>query len=272
MKVVLIIPCYNFASQLAKTFEKIEKWRSNLNFQAHVCFVDDGSTDQTWEYLSKYAAQNQTWCHTIRQSQNFGKGAAIRAGFKKMTESTESAESKNGEPTYIFFTDCDLHYGLKIISEKFIPSLEEGQNDVVIADRSWSASAHHASLMRKLTSGIFNRCMSILTGVSFRDSQAGLKGFRVKTCKPVFDLLTMNGFTIDVEILSIALFYRLRVSQISVKFGRNYEFPRDSSIRVLKSSFKMLLDLIRINFNWKSGKYRHPELISRVDQSLYLID
>lgn len=260
----LIIPCYNFAAGLPRTLESIENWRRTKALGAIVHFVDDGSTDETPRLLEEFASRRGDWARVTTQPRNKGKGAAIRAGFK-------TALAQDGsELRALLFTDCDLHYGLEIINDRILPGLIE--NDVVTVDRSWSLSAKHQSLSRRLASGSFNRAMAILTGVTFRDSQAGLKGFKIGSCRPIFELLTLDGFAFDVEALSIALFYRLRVLQIPVRFARTYEFPQTSSVRIVRSSLKMFADLIKINFNWKTGKYQNHELASQVERSVYSIE
>lgn len=258
MKAGLIIPCYNFSSGIEKTCERVKAWREKQSSDWTVYVVDDGSSDDTPARIKAFAEANP-WCRLLTHERNKGKGAAVQTGFKAASPLCEA----------IIFTDCDLHYGLDIIGERFLPALTE--NDIVILDRSWTTAPRAGSLLRRLTSFLFNRFVSVLTGVNFRDTQAGLKGFRTKTCASIFERCRLPGFTFDVEVLSIALYYRLRIQQIPILFAAGYAFPKHSTISVLKSSAVMFRDLFSIYFNWKRHAYDDPALKSRIDQAVYTI-
>lgn len=255
----LIIPCYNFADGLERTLRRVDAWHETGGKDFHVLFVDDGSTDATHRMLVEFQRARESWLQVRRNPRNLGKGASIRAGFQQLGAFCDR----------IFFTDCDLHYGLSILNERMAPLLEH--NDIVIADRSWVASSNHEAVSRQMSSYIFNRLMGLFTGVTLRDSQAGCKGFRTRECAPLFELMRIEGFAFDVEILSIALFYRLRIAQVPVRFENEHQFPGDSSVKLLRTSLKMFQDLVRINLRWKRGHYRHPEMGTRIDAQVYLV-
>ena len=260
MEFALVIPCYNFATGLARTFERVAEWRRLKAPNCRVFFVNDGSTDDTGQLLSDFATRNSVWCEAINLPKNQGKGAAVRAGFL-------AAQKRFSR---IVFTDCDIHYGLDMIVDRVLPGLEE--NDVVIADRSWVDESRAQTFTRRLTSGLFSRAVGTLTGVLFHDTQAGMKGYRTESCAPLFEMQRINSFSFDVEILSIAVYYRLRVLQLPVAFAESYEFPETSTIRIVRTSFKMLGDLIRINLNWKRGCYTSSKLAERIDHQIYRIN
>jgi dolichyl-phosphate beta-glucosyltransferase len=255
----LIIPCYNFSAEINTTLTTISNWRTGSALPIKMCVVDDGSSDDTFQLLSAFAQENKTWVFPLKLNANMGKGKAVRTAVQILQNDCEK----------IIFTDCDLHYGLDIITKKIIPELD--LNDIVIADRSWMEKGRGANCFRTLYSAVFNRLVSILTGVNFKDTQAGLKGFKTATTKPLFSLLTLNSFSFDVEILSIALFYRLRIKQIPVSYPKEYSFPEESRVRVIRHSILMLIDLIKINFNWKRGKYFSKELSESIDRDSFEI-
>ena len=259
---VLVIPVYNFETGIGQTLEKIKTWVIEIKDQkVQVIFSDDGSTDQTLKQLKEFQVSNSTWCELVENSTNSGKGMAVRLGFKR---------AKAFHPKYIFYTDCDLHYGLRIILERLLPELTH--SDVVMVDRSWVMSTRKKpAFVRKLASGVFKRMASVLSGVSYLDTQAGLKGFSAKVSNPIFDLLTLSGFTFDVEILSIATYYRLRIKVVSIEFESVCKFPLHSSVMLLQNSLSMTADLCRINWNWKAGRYFSRELQNRIDQEVYCI-
>jgi len=258
VKRALIIPFYNFEMGATQSLERVSRWVKMQGEATAIYLVDDGSTDGTAQILRTF--EREKGFVLVKGFEGSGKGAAVRAGFLRAAD--DGCEQ-------IVFTDCDLHYGLEIISEKIFPALE--LSDVVIVDRAWAARGQHPSWIRQISSGIFNRLVAILTGVAFKDTQAGLKGFRASPCLAIFRLLTIEGFTFDVEILSIALFYRFRVHQIPIIFSAGYEQPGASTVNLLKSSLDMFFDLLRVNINWKRGNYDDPILEKRVDQETYRI-
>jgi len=260
MKAVLLIPCFNFERGVPSMLDQVSRWHGAAGHDFLVCTIDDGSTDRTADLLQRFASEQRSWFRCIRLGINQGKGEAIKKGFELFASEAE----------FIFFTDCDLHYGLPILTEVFMPLLE--RNDIVIADRSWVGSSNHDAASRRLSSYVFNRVMSILTGVTYRDSQAGCKGFRSSACAPIFELLRTKGFAFDVEILSLARFYRFRIAQVPVRFRSTQSPPEWTSIRLLRAAVPTLLDLFRINVRWKRGCYKHPLLEKRIDDAVYLIE
>lgn len=260
MKIALIIPCYNFEKYVRSTVDKVLAWRQKQGPDCHVYFVDDGSTDQTAQILKQTLSTLSDRCHVLVHAVNRGKGAAVRTGF-------HAARQNNIEA--VIFTDCDLHYGLEIISDRIIPELSS--HDIVILDRSWSEEARYHSVLRTIASFIYNRLVSILTGVNYRDTQSGLKGFKVPACEPLFGALTLEGFAFDVELLSLASYYRMSVRQIPIQFESKHVPPVHTTIHLLLTPWKMVLALFKINMNWRNGRYQNKPLEERINRDVYCI-
>lgn len=256
----LVIPVFNFARGIEQTLQRLDHWEKRLgDVSVNIVFSDDGSEDGTASIIDAFIAASRPQWRLLRATKNQGKGQALRAGIQIAYECG---------PDIIVFSDCDLHYGLDIITERLVPRL--GKADIVIADRSLSDQGNTATRARQLASAVFNRMMAILTGVTYKDTQAGLKGFYAEACRPLFDVLTLKGFAFDVELLSVALRYRMRIDQLPVKFEDRHTGP-PSSVVLIPSSLRMLLDLLRINRNWKAGRYDNPELRQRIEQTVYTI-
>lgn len=256
----LVIPVYQYDKYLSATLRKLKTWKSrHAHEKIWILFSDDGSTDRTPALLEAWVKEQGDDWHLVRGEVNQGKGAAVRRGI---------SEAQKLNPTYIVFSDCDLYYGLEVVYARMVPALET--YDIAVVDRSWKRAELSISAARRLASALFNRAVSILTGVTFRDTQGGLKGFRARECRPLFEVLRLNGFAFDVEVLSVANHFRYKVGQIPVTFpGPIRAFP--STVSVVTASIKMVRDLFRINVNWHSGAYHSQALISRVEQTVYLI-
>jgi dolichyl-phosphate beta-glucosyltransferase len=259
-KFYLVIPFYRADSAVQWTLERLTAWHRGPGKDFQVLLVDDGSGDSTPRRLLEFSQKHADWCQALPLARHQGKGGALRDAFRAVC-----AEAEFG-----VFTDCDLHYGLDIVNERMVPELSSC--DIVIADRSWVRDACHAHFVRRLASGVFNRLVSLTTGVNYRDTQAGLKGFRLQSCRSLWELLTLRNFAFDVELLSVASYYRLKIVQIPVGFkGRWAQSNHRSTVNMLLSSLTMLWSLFLINFNWKSGRYRCAELEQRIERDAYCV-
>lgn len=254
---ILIVPCYSYAKGIEGSFKQIEKWREKNLLNCLVCFVDDGSIDNTKEILTNLCG-GRSWARLLSYSDNRGKGYAIRYAVEKVS----------AEAPICIFTDCDLYYGLDVIQDKIIPALNTG-NDIAILDRSWSRQFHTSSGFRRLLSKGFNHLKTLLTSVTFKDSQAGLKGFRSDAIRGLLPMLKINGFAFDVELLSLATLYRLRVIQIPIRdTARNV--TSGTSI-TFGGAVGMFLDLLRIAWGRYFGTYRSEELQKKIEREVYTL-
>ncbi len=261
-RLVLVIPVYNFAHGIAATLVRLQRWAQGQAAQGimlQLLLVDDGSTDATAARIEDFIATHPGPWRLLRVGSNRGKGYAVRAGV---------AAAWEFQPDAIVFTDCDLYYGLDIIAARMLPLLE--QADIVIVDRSLTRRDRAVPLRRRLASAIFNRLVAMLTGIHYRDTQAGLKGFRATPCRALFDVLTLDRFAFDVELLSVALHHQFRIEQVPVDDGQSGS-SQTSSVAMLSASLQMLGDLLRINRNWKHGRYESQALRSRVADKVYAI-
>lgn len=86
LKFLCVIPCYNEEKNIDNIVKFIlEKTSSIKNFDADFCFIDDGSTDDTWSVITKLR-NNYNNIYGIKLSKNFGKESAIDAGLNFVKE------------------------------------------------------------------------------------------------------------------------------------------------------------------------------------------
>jgi glycosyltransferase involved in cell wall biosynthesis len=131
-KIVLIIPCYLEEEVLESSFNILKSLFSDLidreiiSVDSGMCFIDDGSTDRTWEIISKLVAENE-YVTGIRLSRNFGQQFAAMAGLE---------HNLNKFDSYITI-DVDLQDDISVI-EEMIQKQEVGFSIVygVRSDRS----------------------------------------------------------------------------------------------------------------------------------------
>ena len=82
MKLSLVIPVYNEEESLAQLHKEIVDVITAHDYDTEIIFVDDGSSDGSWKVVSDLAAQDDR-IRAIRFRRNFGKAAALNAGFNE---------------------------------------------------------------------------------------------------------------------------------------------------------------------------------------------
>lgn len=103
MNITLLIPCYNEQNTLPTTIQTLAHILDNI-IDYKILFIDDGSTDGTWDYLTE-VSKHDNRINALRFSRNFGKEAALCAGL----------EHADGDAVVIL--DADLQHPPEIIPE-----------------------------------------------------------------------------------------------------------------------------------------------------------
>ena len=117
-KLTLIVPCYNEEEVLPFFYEEFQKVAEQLEtYRTEVIFVDDGSRDGTLETIKKLAKGDERVKY-ISFSRNFGKEAAIYAGFQ------------HADGDYIAMLDADLQDPPSLLPEMMRGIVEEGYDSV----------------------------------------------------------------------------------------------------------------------------------------------
>ena len=168
--VSFIIPTLNEYESIEELHTRILSVCKENRIHAQIVFVDDGSTDSTWQVMQKLVESHAS-TEAIRFRRNFGKAAALSAG----------AEVCTGE--LVITMDADLQDDPQEIP-RFIEKLDEGF-DVV---SGWK-QVRHDPLHKVLPSRVFNWLVSSLTGVKLHDHNCGFKAYR----REIFDEVELYG-------------------------------------------------------------------------------
>lgn len=110
--VSVVIPCFNEEAALPPLAEKLRALQAISDYDLHFLFVDDGSTDRTWQVLQQYFAGQQS-STLLRHPTNQGISAAILAGIRA------------AQTEVICSIDCDSSYDPSQL-ESFVPLLAPG--------------------------------------------------------------------------------------------------------------------------------------------------
>ena len=172
--VVILIPLYNEEMNAAAISEAISRvFEKVANAQYKILFVDDGSKDGTLQVIKQLAAVNEKVAY-ISFSKNFGKEAALLAGFQHIPTSIDA----------VITIDADMQHPPSLIPT-LIKHWQAG-NDVVYTYRE--KSNEHVSYFSKVSSNMFYWVMSKLTDVELENGIADFKLIDKKVLAVVKDM------------------------------------------------------------------------------------
>ncbi len=225
----IIVPAFNEAPRLADGFKRFDAAVADGAIdlsRTEVVFVDDGSTDRTAETARALLA-SLPHHRVISHSRNRGKGSAVRTGVTMATGA------------YTAYMDADF-----AIDPRAVPRLLEGlrTSDVVIGSRALPDSMVETSYaLRAVMGSLFNRLVTTGTGLGLHDTQCGFKAFRTPAARLLFQLVGIERFAFDVEILTRARRLGLRIAEVPVQ----WRHVSGSTIHPLHDSLSMIADVYR---------------------------
>jgi dolichol-phosphate mannosyltransferase len=221
-----VIPVYNERESLAPLLAELDAAVKPLDQPVEIWFIDDGSKDGSWATITELAAADPR-VKGVRFRRNFGKAAALQAGFRRATGDV------------VLTLDADLQDDPAEIP-RFLDAVAAG-TDVV---SGWK-KVRHDPWHKVFPSRVFNGMVSRLTGVKLHDHNCGFKAYRGPVVREVSlygelhrfvpVLAAARGFTVG----EIAIHHRTR------KFGRSKFGAR----RFLKGFF----DLVHVSARCQFG-------------------
>ncbi|HEX6384427.1 MAG TPA: glycosyltransferase family 2 protein [Anaerolineae bacterium] len=218
----IIVPVFNEAENLRPLMAEISVALANEALDYEVIFIDDGSTDGSFDLLRRLHREDNRVV-AIRFRRNHGQTAAFAAGFKE------------AQGHYILTIDADRQNDPADIP-RLIAKLEEGY-DVV---NGWRQNRQDAFLMRRLPSLLANRLITILSDVPLHDRGCSLRVFRAEVTRDlklygelhrfIPEMVSFAGFT----MAEVPVSHRPRVAGQS-KYG-------------ISRTFRVILDLFTVLF------------------------
>lgn len=217
----VVVPVFNEVESLETLHRELCAVAEAKGYNLDLIFVDDGSTDGSWEAIRRLAAADP---HVtgLRFRRNFGKAAALSAGFSQA----------RGE--LIMTLDADLQDDPGEIPH----FLAEMQNEFDVVS-GWK-KVRHDPIDKVLPSRVFNWLVGALTGVKLHDHNCGMKCYR----REVFDEVRLYGeLHRFVPVLAAARGFRIGevvIQHRARKFGRS----KYGITRILRG----FLDLLTVKF------------------------
>ena len=251
----VVIPCYNEEKRLIhKEFtDFIDK-----NSGYHLCFVNDGSTDQTLEVLNDLRNGREDFITVYNCKENGGKAEAVRQGMLLM--------SKKEDLDYIGFLDADLSTDLTDFDD-LVSTIENSDYVIVSGSRIRRMGANITKeSARSIISLTINFIIRKILSMDFKDTQCGAKIFHKDVIGISFDKKFVTKWIFDVEIFRrITLHFGLKkTKKILCEQPLNRWIHVDDSKLSMKDSIKIVGQLGQIAWSYR----RKNETLSKL-RNLY---
>jgi len=222
LKISIILPVLNEEENLEDMNAEIAGVVENMEVDYEIIYIDDGSTDKSFDILSSLRQKNQN-IKVIQFRRNFGQTASLAAGFDHATGDV------------IITMDSDRQN-----DPKDIPMLLEKINEGYDLVSGWRFDRQDAWLSRKLPSKLANGLISRITGVKLHDYGCSLKAFR----KEVVENLRLYG-EMHRFIPAIASWMGVRIAEVKVNHRARVA---GTSKYGISRTFRVILDLVTVKF------------------------
>ena len=161
MNISIVIPLLNEAESLTELHDWIVSVMQSNSFSYEILFIDDGSTDNSWQVISSLS-EKDTNIKGIRFLKNFGKSQALHAGFSK------------AKGDVVITMDADLQDNPEEIPELH-QMISKDNFDLV---SGWKKRRYDSVIAKNLPSKLFNWAARRTSGVKLNDFNCGLKAYK----------------------------------------------------------------------------------------------
>lgn len=168
MDISVVIPLLNEEESLPELTAWIEQVMQANHFSYEIIFVDDGSTDNSWDVIKKLLSENKN-IKAIRFQRNYGKSAALNEGFKVAAGDV------------VITMDADMQDSPDEIPELRRMIVEEGYDLV----SGWKKVRHDNTLTKNIPSKVYNSVNRKVSGIKLHDMNCGLKAYKNKVIKSI---------------------------------------------------------------------------------------
>ncbi len=229
MDLSVVIPVYNEEESILELSDWIEKACSGAGLSFEIIFIDDGSSDKSWERINDLAGKKK-FVKGLKFRRNYGKAAALHIGF------SESA----GE--VVITMDSDLQDSPDEIPE-LVRMIREDGYDLV---SGWKKKRYDPFIKRS-TSRIYNGTARLSSGIRLHDFNCGLKAYRSEVVKSIEVYGEMHRY---IPMLAREAGFRKIGEKIVEHRPRKYGATKYGFDRFMKG----YLDMLTIGFITRFGK------------------
>lgn len=229
MDISIIIPLLNEAESLPELTSWIDKVMQSDNFSYEIIFVDDGSTDASWEVINNLAHTNKS-IRAIKFRRNYGKSPALNIGF----------EEAKGD--VVITMDADLQDSPDEIPELY-DMIANQKFDLV---SGWKKQRYDP-ISKTIPSKFFNWTARMVTGIKLHDFNCGLKAYRKALVKNIEVYGEMHRY---IPVIAKEAGFKKITEKIVEHRARKYGETKFGLNRFING----FLDLLSITFITRFGK------------------
>jgi len=246
MDISIVIPLLNEEESLQELQQWIVKVMAENNFSYEVIFIDDGSTDNSWNTIEQLAAQNPN-IKGIRFQKNYGKSQALHAGFAK------------AQGDVIITMDADLQDSPDEIPGLYSMITGEGFDLV----SGWKKKRYDSVVAKNIPSKLFNWAARKTSGVKLNDFNCGLKAYKNDVVKNIEVSGEMHRY---IPVLAKNAGFAKIGEKVVIHQARKYGTSKFGMSRFING----FLDLITIWFLSRFGK-RPMHLFGALGAVMFMI-
>lgn len=237
----VVIPCYNEEERLLSSEFKAF---AHKNLGYHLCFVNDGSTDNTLAVLEELKEANPTNISVYNCEKNGGKAEAVRQGMLHLI--------KDQQFDYVGFLDADLSTDFRDFDD-LVKTIENSDFKIVSGSRISRMGADITKeSARKIISKTINLIIQTILGMPFKDTQCGAKIMDKEIAATVFRKKFITKWLFDVEIfMRMRKFYgKDEAKRLICEQPLKRWIHADGSKLSMKDSIKIVGQLGQIAFHY----------------------
>jgi glycosyltransferase involved in cell wall biosynthesis len=224
----IVVPLFNEDESLKELHQWIKKVMVEHNFTYEVIFVDDGSTDNSWEVVKSLAAIDSN-VRAIKFQRNYGKSAALNVGFE------------NANNDVVITMDADLQDSPDEIPELYRMIVEDNYDLV----SGWKKKRYDP-ITKTIPTKIYNGVTRWVTGIQLHDMNCGLKAYKNQVIKSVEVYGEMHRY---IPVIAKWAGFRKIGEKVVVHQSRKYGVTKFGLSRFVYG----FLDLFSIMFMGKFG-------------------
>jgi len=172
MDISVVIPLLNEEESLLELHDWIVKVMQSNRYSYEILFIDDGSTDTSWEVIESLSKKNEC-VKGIRFQRNYGKSQALNAGFKEV------------KGNVVITMDADLQDSPDEIPELYNLIIKDGFDLI----SGWKKKRYDSKIRKNIPSKLFNAAARKTSGLKLHDFNCGLKAYK----KEVIKNIDVNG-------------------------------------------------------------------------------
>jgi len=229
MDLSVVIPVYNEEESIQELTEWIERVCASRRISYEIIFVDDGSSDSSWDIIIEMAVKNEM-VKGFRFRRNYGKAAALHTGFMEA----------GGD--IVITMDSDLQDSPDEIPE-LIKMIRENGYDLV---SGWKKKRFDP-FIKRITSRFYNGTARLSSGIKLHDFNCGLKAYRNEVVKSIEIYGEMHRY---IPILAKEAGFKKIGEKVVEHRSRKYGVTKYGLDRFIKG----YLDLLTVGFITRFGK------------------